>query len=252
MKDDMKPWVNLTDENVEVLPPETSLPAVRVDHTPDAVLSQYKRAISGTLEIIRFGAMLIEIDTCLTREIGATKRYTNTGAEPSLKGWMEENCPDINYKTAIRYKTLAQGLQDMFKIPAKLPLTLALPASDGTPNVYVPDTVKVSAERVKKIQMQVWEMVEGKSARQLTFDFGLAEPKPRGGKREGAGRPKALSDSVLAAGAAWGRIGPLIDRATAWHFERFLPQAMCREAIETVSMLLDALNARMAEFGKER
>jgi len=96
---------------------------------------------------------------------------------------MDENCPEIHYKTAMRYKTLAAGLQSMFKIPAKLPLTLALPEPDGTVKGYVPDNINVSTQRVEQIQTQVWEMVNGKSARQLMFDFGLAEPKPRGGAR---------------------------------------------------------------------
>lgn len=236
---------------VEVLPPAERLPVVLVDHTPEAVMGQYKRAIGGTLEIIRFGAMLIEIDNCLVRASGKNKNQW-TPVEDTLKGWMDENCPTINYKTAIRYKTLAMGLQTEFKIPAKLPLTLALPSSDGSVNVHVPDSINISDKRVKEIQEAVWEMIEGKSARQLMFDFGLAEPKRKGGAREGAGRPPAINDAVLASGAAWGRIGPAIDKATAWHFERFLPESMCREAISTVGLLMDALNARLDEFGKGR
>lgn len=216
-------------------------------------MCQYRRAISGTLEIIRFGAMLIEIDTVLTRENSRQARHSSTGEGAGIMGWMEENCPEIHYKTAMRYKALAAGLQKMFQIPAKLPLTLALPQSDGSLKVYVPDTVNVSEERVQQIQAQVWEMVNGKSARQLMFDFGLAEPKARGGAREGSGRPAAVLDSELAAGAAWGRIGPEIDRATSWKFERFLPEAMAREALSTVELLRDALQARLKELaGKGR
>lgn len=237
---------------VEVLPAVELLPGDIGIFSPEMVICQYKRAIGGTLEIIRFGAMLIEIDNCLTRAGGKSRNHPS-GDGDSLKGWMDEHCPTINYKTAIRYKTLAMGLQSEFKIPAKLPLMLALPMSDGSVDVCIPEGCKVSAERVKEIQEAVWEMIEGKSARQLMFDFGLAEPKRTGGAREGAGRPAAFSDSELAAGAAWGRIGPAIDRATAWKFERFLPESMCREALSTVELLQDALKARLIELsGKGR
>ncbi|MDA3923103.1 MAG: hypothetical protein PF904_00195 [Kiritimatiellae bacterium] len=183
--------------DVEVLSPVETLPALRpavlVDYTADAVMSQYKRAIGGTLEIIRFGAMLIEIDTVLTRENSPKARHSWTGKGAGLMGWMDENCPEINYKTAMRYKTLAQGLQDMFKIPAKLPLSYALPASDGSIDIHLPEGCRISEAKVKKIQMQVWEMVEGKSARQLTFDFGLADPKPRGGDHKSGKDTKKLT-----------------------------------------------------------
>ena len=104
--------------------------------------------------------------------------------------------------------------------------------------------------RVEQLQRDIYLLIEGKSARQLTFELKLADPKPNGGKREGAGRPAAQPDSVTAAGAAWAVIGREIDRATAWHFERFLPEAMTREALATVGILRDALKARLAEIGK--
>lgn len=227
---------------VEVLPPAESLPTVQVDHTPAAVLSQYQRAIGGTLEIIRFGAMLIEIDMSLTRETHKGGCF-QTG--DSLKSWMEDNCPEINYKTAIRYKTLAQGLQDMFKIPAKLPLTLALPSADGSPKVYVPDNVNVSVERVEKIQLQVWELVNGKSARQLQFDFGLTNPKPKGGARN---LPKNLTAEESyklqcdAADQVWARFGDdMVDQVRRIKSHLMLSSGRLDQVLVQLEAVRDAL-----------
>lgn len=230
---------------VEVLPPAERLPAVQVDHTPEELTNQWRRANAGLLEIVRFGAMLVEIDMSL-------KRQTHKGGcfqtGDSLKTWMDENCPDINYKTAMGYKVVAEQMRDKYKVPAKLPLTLALPQSDGTIKVSIPDTINIPESRVETLQREFFGMCEGKSMYQLTLDLGIREPKRKGGAREGSGRPQAQLDSVLAAGAAWGRIGPAIDRATAWKFERFLPEAMCREALSTLAVLQDALKARLEEL----
>jgi hypothetical protein len=166
---------NKTDK-AELLPPENK--AIQTSHTPSDVTAQYRRAISGTLEMLRFGAMLVEIDADLRREI--KNGCIQNGA--TIKGWLESNCPDINYKTAMRFKHLADGLQREFNIPAKVSLLSALPEADGT--TLVPASVQESKRnKVMDIQAEIWEFVQGKSARQLLFDFGMAERKATGGDR---------------------------------------------------------------------
>jgi hypothetical protein len=164
---------NKTDK-AELLPPEKT--AVQTSHTPGDVTAQYRRAISGTLEMLRFGAMLVEIDSDLRREV---KNGCIQSGE-TIKSWLEKNCPDVNYKTAMRFKHLADNLQREFNIPAKVSLTAALPAADGS--TMVPEAVPESKRgKVVDIQAEIWEFVQGKSARQLLFDFGMAERKATGG-----------------------------------------------------------------------
>jgi hypothetical protein len=163
-------------EEAELLPPSKN--AISTSHTPDAVTAQYRRAVAGTLEMLRFGAMLVEIDQDLKRE--TSKGCIQTGE--SLKAWLESNCPDVNYKTAMRFKHLAEGLQREFNIPAKMRLTSALPDGDGSS--LVPDEVPESKrKKVVDVQAEIWEFVQGKSARQLLFDFGMADRKATGGDR---------------------------------------------------------------------
>jgi len=162
----------------EVLAPETQVIPAVIGHTPETVTAQYKRAIAGALEMLRFGAMLIEVDMSLTRETHKGGCF-QTGE--TIKAWLETNCPDINYKTAMRFKSLADGMRDYCQVPARLPLTLALPTADGATHVDdLPDNV--NKERIVKIQQKIWEMVEGTSARQLQFRF-ETESKPKGGAR---------------------------------------------------------------------
>ncbi len=163
----------------EVLPPENTTEAVTTPYAPDKISEQYRLAVSGTLEVLRFGAMLIEVDMSLTRE---THKGCIQNGE-SLKAWLDTNCPDVNYKTAMRFKMLAEDMQRFCQIPAKLPVSLALPGPDGA--VHLEDLpANVNAERVGKIQQQVWEMVQGQSARQLMFQF-RTDAAPRGGDHGG-------------------------------------------------------------------
>ena len=46
-------------------------------------------------------------------------------------------------------------------------------------------------------------------------------------------------------------IGGKIDLATGWKFSRFLPAAIAREALSTVTTLQSALKARLNELGQE-
>jgi hypothetical protein len=165
---------NKTDK-AELLPPENK--AVQTSHTPVDVTAQYRRAISGTLEMLRFGAMLVEIDQDLRKDTRGNQYQQGNGG---LQKWLTGNCPDVNYKTAMRFKHLADNLQREFNIPAKVSLTAALPAADGSTmvNNSVPESKR---NKVTDIQAEIWEFVQGKSARQLLFDFGMAERKATGG-----------------------------------------------------------------------
>ena len=236
----------------EVLPPSTNalthsrtneLPSL---FSPDQVTGQYRRAIAGTLEMLRFGAMLAEIDHDLSR----TTRKGCIQEGDTLKAWLVEYCPSVNYKTAMRFKRLAEGMKREFKIPSKMRLTDALPEADGSVNGTIWSGVaEASRERVIEVRAEIWEFVNGKSARQLMFDFGLAaERKPTGGSREGSGRPTVKNVTAQTrAGAAWAKIGHEIDLAQAWKFTRFLPIGIAREALDTVTLLRDLLKERLEE-----
>ena len=78
-----------------------------------------KTAGAAVREMVVFGAMLEKIDDGLTRN-----RYNNSdkGATASLKSWLEENCPEINYQTAKSYQRAAEGVRVLAKMAADVPL----------------------------------------------------------------------------------------------------------------------------------
>ena len=68
--------------------------------------TQYRAVVAATgqmlREAVKFGAMLMELETILGKSQGG---YNSEGE--GIKGWLAENCPEINYSTAVNYKALA-------------------------------------------------------------------------------------------------------------------------------------------------
>ncbi len=162
-------------EASQVLPPEAALP-----HTPQALVAQYGKALTGTLEVVRFGAMLADQDEALTK--ANKKAPQGRRGEESLKGYLEANCPTINYKTALGFKGMAEDVREYCKIPAKVPLALAMPQADG--ETWLPEgACPVPPTKLEKLQSDVWSLLDGKSARQLRLGLGEAESAAKGGQR---------------------------------------------------------------------
>jgi hypothetical protein len=192
---DAAPGEQISGETIdgEVLPPVAGavpaelLPAVRAGaaaapYAPAVITEQYRRAISGTLEVLRFGAMLMDVELNLTREI-KIDRGRGRPTDGTLKEWLEANCPEINYKTAMRFKALAEEMKRFCQIPDRLPVSLALPGPDGA--THTDDLpANVNKKKAARIQQQVWNMVQGASARQLMFQF-RTDAAPRGGDHGG-------------------------------------------------------------------
>jgi hypothetical protein len=247
----------------QVLPPEAKAPApsgamvlrgpgacVALDGDADntavaLVLNDgWRRAQGGLAEIIRFGAMLLEVGEWLYNLDNLQHGISSHGhggdrkSGSGLKGWIEKNCPDINYKTAYGYMCAASGLRREAKLAEDVPL-LAMMGEDPVP--------EARAERLRK---RVRRILAESTLGLLKEAARGPAPAPAGGARKGAGRPGLEASAETRAGAAWAVIGAGIDRATAWRFERFLPESMAREALSTVDLLRDALKARLAELGK--
>jgi hypothetical protein len=150
-------------------------------YSAEQITEQYRKAVSGCLEMIRFGAMMIEVESGLERD-----GQPNQHSGETLKSWLEDNCPAINYKTALRFKGLAEGLQFHLRIPDSWPLRLALPSATDQEteiNADLAGELGIKPKRLAQMRKEIWDFLEGKSARQLVFDFGCAETAPKGGDR---------------------------------------------------------------------
>lgn len=164
---------------VETLPPaDVQIAAQLTD--------QYRKAIAGTREVLVFGAMMMSLGSFLSSQNAPAGNNQYTPREDTIKGWLEEFCPSINYKVAYGFYKLAKGLREALAIPMDTDVHRLLTAPE-----------KSLSKKEAKIRALIDGAISGKSARQLEFDFGIRKARaalpPSGGAREGAGRkPRSL------------------------------------------------------------
>lgn len=130
----------------------------------EAINNQYKVVNSLTMEVVRFGMMLL-----------AVEEYLLETTPISFKCWLAENCPGVNCKTAQRHKQLAKAIREKCALPASGALVYeALEASD------------------EAVVGKVEEVIAGSSARQLLLDFKVKDtPVKPVGRPEGSTKPVA-------------------------------------------------------------
>lgn len=169
----------------------------------EAVRRGWRRAQAGLVEVLRFGAMLIEVKKWIENgaiENGATdgadgadgatrslaeERVQNPGhgwnKGTGLKAWLEAHCPEVNYKTAYGYLVAAEGLRVAARIAADVPL-LAMMGEDPVPEA-----------RAEQARQRVFKAIAGGSLALMREAGRVADPGRRGGAREGATGRRALT-----------------------------------------------------------
>jgi hypothetical protein len=131
---------------------------------------QYRKAISGTRDILVFGAMMLQLGGMLNQR-GPDRDSDATGPKAKglgLKGWIEEHCPEINYATAYSFLNLARGLVENLAIPPKVDVARLLSAPEDQ-----------LTKHEANIRTKVDEFIAGKSKRQLEFDFSIRKPQAK-------------------------------------------------------------------------
>lgn len=85
--------------------------AGNLPYSPCEITAAWDLAVRGMTRVIAFGSMLCEIGDAISREVIRSSNGRIVGREDEdggLLGWLKENCPTINYKTAMRFRRLAQ------------------------------------------------------------------------------------------------------------------------------------------------
>jgi hypothetical protein len=148
----------------------------------------YRDANGAIKRVLIFGAMML-----MQREaIVSARGHVRTGGAASkgdgLKAWLEACAPEVaeSRATAYRYMALAEGLRDELKLGKKADLTLLLTAAGDS-----------LSENLRKKAAEIDKLIQGKSQRQLLFDFGKADPKKRGGHHPRKG-PPPTPEEILA------------------------------------------------------
>jgi len=88
--------------------------------TVEAVCAQWDKSRDSLQEMVNFGLLLLDLEAYVDNSlilgpIGPNGLPLIIGRQPGVKGWLLDHCPHIGYKTAMRYKSLAEKAQKSTK-----------------------------------------------------------------------------------------------------------------------------------------
>jgi hypothetical protein len=149
-------------------------PAYVAGEGEDAIMGrqlteQWERVKASRKEDLILGAMVVKVRERVLSARGRPKRGPGS-TEGSLSQWLEKFAPTVSRSIAYRLMEIADGIAESFKL-GRMDLEQLLCAQvDGLD------------EKLAKKRLQIEEVIEGKSQRQLLLDFGR-EAKPKGGDK---------------------------------------------------------------------
>jgi len=191
-------------------------------------------------EAVKFGAMLMELEAIVGKSHGG---FDSSG--DGVKGWLAENCPEINYRTAMGYKNLAAksaaligglGLQ-----------TIAALQGVGHVTKTNGETVDVPAEIIEK-RDALFEAVDSRrKLEQAYFEFMRDQERPPRGKKAASASVPKLTQRDEAA-AIWTRVMGVIDKTSVMDAVPLLPQKAAKVCYDRLAELARAMKAHLEEF----
>lgn len=154
--------------------------------TADDVARCYLNAVCGVLHVIRFGCMMLVKEACLEFETGVKPGDPAYGR--GLKGWLRDNAPDVNYKTAMGFKSTAAKVCEVLVFPPDVMLRAMNPDPKALPE-------EEDGELLITVRERLLEIIHGKNslhAFRLWLTGGA--PAPADGKdAEDAGKADELA-----------------------------------------------------------
>lgn len=203
----------------------------------NSVSEQYRVVCEKTgeffREVVKFGALLNQVEAF----IGGEARREGSG----LKGWMEENFPEINYKTAQGYKAMAAKCAQMIGGG-----TQAMACLLGVTAIVEPasqELIDVDASFVEKREALFEQVDSRRKLEQMWFEFMAAAKRP--------GRPAGVvseyrkkSSLECAVEAVWPTVQHLLKhRGEMFTAYKILPDDKLHEIQDTLGEHVKAIEA---------
>ena len=230
----------------------------KVESGAEMLTSQYEKVESAkgafVREAVRFGAMLIEVEASLSTVVDklTSKRGRIGEGRPNcgLETWLSTNCPEINYKTAMSYKSMAAKVSVMLG-GGEVAVAALVENSGG--KTAKDEAIDVPAEIVEKREALFGEVDSRRKLEQAYFEF-MAADFGGGEMRGKVGRPKAeaaplphLKKSEEAA-AIWAGVMRVLDKSAVIDAVPLLDEKATRVCKERLGDLYEALKRHLEEF----
>lgn len=196
-------------------------------------------------ECVKFGALLTEAGHYL----GEARHANNEGE--GLKRWLAENCPEVNYNTAMGYKALAAKCVKMLGGGSQAVAVLQDKTEVVPPGGEAP--VAVEAKFVERRDELFGEVKSRRELEQTYFKFMASEEKRGPGRPKGSGAaadgPVRKLSRADEAKAIWNR---LLQEAAKRSVKDALPllgEAETKVAYDALGDLRALLRRHLDEFG---
>ena len=208
--------------------------AYRLSRQYAKVNGSWKNALEQT---VRFGAMLKEWGDFL----GEGRGGAGGGASGGLQAWLAKNCPEINYKTAMGYKLLAEKTVRMLGGGAP-----AVAALIGRDTVTDPDgnEIPIDAKVVEK-KDEIFRATDSRrKLEQMYFDFTEAPVRPKGRAKGSKNVPKTDAER---ADAFWKLNAATLSAPWALKSIPLVEWRVANFALTALQPLVTALKRRVSE-----
>ena len=230
----------------------------KVESGVEMLTSQYEKVESAkgafVREAVRFGAMMMEVEMSLSTAVDklTSKRGREGEGRPNcgLESWLSANCPAINYKTAMSYKSMAMKFSAM--LGGGDGAVAALSENHGGKTAK-DEVIDVPAEIVEKREALFGEVDSRRKLEQAYFEF-MAADFGGGEMRGKVGRPKAESVALPKlkkseeAAAIWAGVMRVLDKSAVMDAVPLLDEKATRVCKERLGDLYEALKRHLEEF----
>ena len=224
------------------------------DYT-EVLTGQYAKVESAkgafVREAVRFGAMMMEVESnVLPRQnINSQRQKGCTSGGQGLEAWLSANCPAINYKTAMSYKSMAAKFSVM--LGGGDVAVAALVENHGGKSSK-DEVIDVPAEIVEKREALFGEVDSRRKLEQAYFEFMAmtdgGEMRSKGGRK--AAEPVALPKLKASdeAAAIWAGVMRILDKSAVKDAVPLLDAKVTEVCLDRVGELYEALKKHSKEF----
>ena len=212
------------------------VPQVSEKDIAASISQQYDDLVLATQDIVRrtlhFGATLAQAEI----ELAKLGILNNRKAGQGMQSWLSSHCPSVNYKTAMRWKSLASNVANSLSC-----------SSDQALRLLTGDSVDVPS----KVSGRLDKIYEASSLRKLIqqlFDFasegGSSPGRPTG---TASNSPTENYTAIESAQRLWAK--PLsflaANRTSLFSAAKLLTIDQARDALSELKQFCSALNERI-------
>ena len=189
-------------------------------------------------ECVKFGALLTEVGYFL----GEARHAKNEGE--GLKAWLDDNCPEVNYNTAMGYKALAGKCVKMLGGGSQAVAVLQDKTEVVPPGEDAP--IEVDSKFIEKRDELFNEVKSRRDLEQTYFKFMASEGKGKAGRPKGTGAGpveyKKKSSLECAVEAVWPIVQHLLKhRGEMFTAYKILPDEKLIEMRDTLNEHVKAI-----------